>query len=139
MATILRRTESRALYGNEIIIKSSRLNADDHARAKTLVADLHQVQDILRRLAGENQALADENEQLRVRTAKEVPQPAPNVGGPTHLTPKQLASRWSTHHGSILRKIRHGELPCIRINSRTIRIPMPSILTYEQNNLSDIR
>jgi hypothetical protein len=89
------------------------MNADDHARAQALAADLHEVQRILQRWAHENQALADENEQLRAQNVRPAPQPVPKLGDPTYLTPKQLAERWGMHPGSILRKIRNQELPCL--------------------------
>lgn len=114
------------------------MNADDHARPKALAADLHEVQRILQRWAQENQALADENEQLRARNVRPAPQPAPKVGDPTYLTPKQLGERWRMHQGSIRRKIRYQEFPCLRIGNR-IRIAMADILAHEAQNFSRIR
>ena len=46
------------------------MNADDHARARVLHADLQTVQQILKKWADENQQLADENEQLRKEAVK---------------------------------------------------------------------
>ena len=109
------------------------MNADDHTRAKALAADLHEVQQILQRWAEENQALADENEQLRAQKVKLTPQPAPKSGDPTYLTPKQLGERWGMHPESIRRKMRNQDLPCLRIGNR-IRIAMADILADEAQN-----
>jgi hypothetical protein len=114
------------------------MNADDHARAKTLAADLQEVQQILQRWAHQSQALADENEQLRAENVRLTPKPAPKLGGPTYLTPKQLGERWEMHPGSILRKIRKQELPCVRISNR-IRIAMADILAHEAQNHFEAR
>ena len=109
------------------------MNADDHTRAKALAADLHEVQQILQRWAEENQALADENEQLRAQKVKLTPQPAPKLGDPVYLSPKQLGKRWGMHPESIRRKIRNQDLPCLRIGNR-IRIAMADILADEAQN-----
>jgi excisionase family DNA binding protein len=109
------------------------MNADDHARAKAFTADLQEVQQILRRWADENQALADENERLRTQKTNLKPQPAPKATDPLYLTPKQLADRWAMHNGSILRKIRNGDLPRLRIGRR-IRIAMADVLAEETQN-----
>jgi len=110
------------------------MNANDHARARALAADLLTVQEILKRWADENQSLADENEKLRAEFIKRVPTPEPKVGDPTFLSPKQLAKRWGMHHGSILRKLRQRELPCKLINRRSIRVSMTDVLAYEAKN-----
>lgn len=110
------------------------MNANDHARAKTLTVDLEELQRILRRWAHENQTLADENEQLRARIAELKPLPVPAAEDPTYLTLKQLGERWGMHAGSILRKIRSKEFPCFRLNGRSIRIAMADVLKYEAAN-----
>ena len=109
------------------------MNADDHARAQALAADLHEVQRILQRWAQENQALADENERLRAQNVRPTPPPAPKSGNPTYLTPKQLGERWGMHPESIRRKIRNQELPCLRMSNR-VRIVMADILADEAQN-----
>jgi hypothetical protein len=109
------------------------MNADDHTRAKALAADLHEVQQILQRWADENQALADEIEQLRAQNVRPAPPPVPKVGDPVYLTPKQLAERWGMHTESIRRKIRNQELPCLRMSNR-VRIVMADILADEAQN-----
>ena len=109
------------------------MNADDHARAQALAADLQEVQRILQKWAHENQALADENEQLRARNVSLTPQSAPKSGDPTYMTPKQLGKRWGMHPESIRRKIRNQDLPCLRIRQR-IRIAMADIMAHEAQN-----
>ena len=110
------------------------MNADDHARARALAADLLQVQEILKQWADDNQRLADENEELRKETMERKPSPEPKAGEPPFLSPKQLAKRWGMHHGSILRKLRQRELPCLLINSRSIRVATADVLAYEAQN-----
>ena len=110
------------------------MNADDHARARSLAADLQTVQEILKKWADENQQLADENERLRAENAKRTILPEPKAGDPPFLSPKQLAKRWGMHHGSILRKLRQRELPCLLINSRSIRVAMADVVAYETQN-----
>ena len=91
------------------------------------------MQRILQRWARENQALADENEQLRAQNVRLTLPPKPKQGDPTYLTPKQLAERWGMHPESIRRKIRNQELPCVRISNR-VRIAMTDILAHEARN-----
>jgi hypothetical protein len=110
------------------------MNADDHARARALAADLQAVQEILKKWADENQQLADENEELRKEAMERKPPPEPKAGDPAFLSTKQLAKRWGMHHESIRRKLRQRELPCLLINSRSIRIPMADVLAYEARN-----
>jgi len=110
------------------------MNADDHARAKALAADLQEVQRMLQRWARENQALADENEQLKAKNVRLPPQPTlAKSGDPTYLTARQLGERWGMHHESILRKIRNRDLPCLKIGNR-VRIAMTDILHHETRN-----
>jgi hypothetical protein len=109
------------------------MNADDHARAKALATDLHEVQRILQKWARENQTLAEENEQLRARNVSPKPQSAPKSGDPTYMTPKLLGKRWGMHPESIRRKIRNQDLPCPRIGNR-VRIAMADIMAHEAQN-----
>lgn len=110
------------------------MNANDHARAAALTADLQAVQQILKDWAAKNQQLADENDRLRTEIVKRTSRPEPKAGDPSFLTPKQLANRWGMHQGSILRKLRQRELPCLIINSRSIRVAMTDVLAYEAQN-----
>lgn len=110
------------------------MNANDHARARALTADLQAVEQIIRKWADENQKLADENDRLRNENSKRTLPPEPKGGDPTFLSPKQLAKRWGMHHESVLRKLRQRQLPCLLINRRSIRVSMTDVLAYEARN-----
>jgi regulator of replication initiation timing len=110
------------------------MNADDHGRARALADDLQAVQEILKRWADENQRLADENERLRTDLGRRTHPPEAKAGDPTFLSPKQLGIRWGMHHESIRRKLRQRELPCLLLNSRSVRVAMTDVLAYEAQN-----
>jgi hypothetical protein len=61
------------------------MNSNDLARTKALAADLYEMQRILKRWANEIQALADENEQLRVQNVVPTQRHAPMLRDPTYV------------------------------------------------------
>jgi hypothetical protein len=103
------------------------MNAADHTRARALAADIEVIQEILKRWANENQEFADENERLYTKKRNRKPPQESKPGDPPYPTQKQLGERWGMQHGSILRKLRRRELPCLLINSRSIRVAMRDV------------
>src|SRR5690242_20579630 len=57
------------------------------------------------------------------------PEPTP----PLYLRTSEVASRWGCCVHTVLRKIRSGELACLRMNRRHILVPIQAILELEKN------
>ena len=56
------------------------------------------------------------------------PKPGPKI----YITPNELAERWRFHSGSVLRLLRLGALPTVKIGRRVL-VRIADVEEYEQN------
>jgi excisionase family DNA binding protein len=55
-----------------------------------------------------------------------------NIANEILLTPREVADRWKVHNVSVLRRIKNGSLPAVRLSGRAIRIRLSDVEKLER-------
>jgi excisionase family DNA binding protein len=63
-------------------------------------------------------------------------QASPDISGRAFLTPAQVADLLQLDTESVYRLVRRGQLPCVRVGGRTLRIPARALLAELQRTRS---